>query len=70
MAWELILNFPNSTSNTESRENNHIAATEIGNIFLNTKKVMCKVILSFTLYPLFQSYRQSKENLLNLSMKC
>jgi hypothetical protein len=70
MAWELILNFPNSMGNTQSHENNHIGATEIGSIFLNTKKVICKVILSFTPYPLFQRYLQSKENLLNLSMKC
>jgi hypothetical protein len=69
MAWELILNFSNSMGNTESHENNHIGGNEIGNIFLNTKKVICKVILCFTPYPLFQWYPQSKENLLNLSMK-
>jgi hypothetical protein len=48
MAWELILNFPNSMDNTQSHENNHIGGTEIGNIFPNTKEVICKVILSFT----------------------
>jgi hypothetical protein len=48
--------------NTQSHENNHIGGTEIGNIFLNTKKVICKVILSSTPYPLFQRYLQSKEN--------
>jgi hypothetical protein len=33
-------------------------------------KVICKVTLSFTPYPLFQWYGQRKEILLNLSMKC
>jgi len=77
MAWELILIFPNSMGDTESHENNHIGGTEIGNIYLNTKKVIggteigniylntkkviCKVILSFTPCPLFQWYPQSKE---------
>jgi hypothetical protein len=61
MAWGLILIFPNSMGDTESHENNHIGGTEIGNIYLNTKKVICKVILSFTPCPLFQWYPQSKE---------
>jgi len=33
-------------------------------------KVICKVSLSFTPYPLFQWYPQSNEILLNISMKC
>ncbi len=33
-------------------------------------KVIHKVTLSFTPYPLFQWYPQSKEILFNLSMKC
>jgi hypothetical protein len=33
-------------------------------------KVIRKVILSFTPYPLFEYYLQSKEILLNLGMKC
>jgi len=33
-------------------------------------KVVRKLTLSFTPYPLFQWYLQSKEILLNLSMKC
>jgi hypothetical protein len=33
-------------------------------------KVMCKVTIFFTSHPLFQWYPQSKEILLNLSMKC
>ncbi len=33
-------------------------------------KVICKFTLSFTPYPLFQWYSQSKEILLNLSMIC
>jgi hypothetical protein len=33
-------------------------------------KVIRKLTLSFTPYPLFQWYLQSKEILLNLSMKC
>jgi hypothetical protein len=33
-------------------------------------KVMWKVALSFTLYPVFMWYLQSKEILLNLSLKC
>ncbi len=32
-------------------------------------KVICKVTLSFTPYPLFQGHPQSNEVLLNLSMK-
>jgi hypothetical protein len=37
--------------------------------WVNTK-VIHKVILSFTPYPLFQWYPQSKEILLSLNMKC
>jgi hypothetical protein len=33
-----------------------------------TNKVICKLTLSFTPYPLFQWYPQSNEILLNLSM--
>ncbi len=33
-------------------------------------KVISKVTLSFTLYPLFQWYSQIREILLNLNMKC
>jgi hypothetical protein len=33
-------------------------------------KVICKVTLSFTPYPLFQWYPQSKEILFNLGVKC
>jgi hypothetical protein len=33
-------------------------------------KVICKVTLSFTPYPLFQWYSQSNEILLNLRMRC
>jgi len=33
-------------------------------------EVICKVTLSFTPYPLFQWYLQSKEISLNLSVKC
>jgi hypothetical protein len=33
-------------------------------------KIIGKVTLSFTPYPLFQWYPQSKEILLNFSMKC
>jgi hypothetical protein len=33
-------------------------------------RVICKVTLCFTLYPLFQWSLQSKEILLNLGMKC
>jgi hypothetical protein len=32
-------------------------------------KVVCKLTLSFTPYPLFHRYLQSKEILLNLSIK-
>jgi hypothetical protein len=32
-------------------------------------KVICEVAISFTPYPLFQWYPQSKEILLNLNMK-
>jgi hypothetical protein len=38
-------------------------------IYLVGNKVICKVTLTFTLYPLFQWYLQSNEILLNLGMK-
>jgi len=37
---------------------------------IQTNRVICKVTLSFTPYPLFQWYLQSKEIFKNLSMKC
>jgi hypothetical protein len=39
-------------------------------LFLSSNKVVHKVTLSFTPYPHFQRYPQSKKLLLNLSMKC
>ncbi len=50
MAWELILNFPNSMDNTQSHENNHIWGTEI---FWTQKKLSVK---SSSLSPLVTSF--------------
>jgi hypothetical protein len=47
-----------------------IQAQSNHNFMVMANKVIRKVILFFTPYPLFQWYPQSKEILLNLSMKC
>jgi len=49
----------------------HLWCTYVRKAFyFHVNIVICKVTLSFTPYPLFAWYLQSKEILLNLSMKC
>ncbi len=54
----------------KNEKNSEIFVKLSKNQDLQLIEVIHKVTLSFTSYPLFQRYPQSKEILLNLNMKC